>query len=265
MCYVDSIFKLPLSHAPTTIQTLRERYDELSTRTDTLPYMFNMKIPPDFDLDLILSYLPRDFFKPPPTIPETENPIPTPVNRVAFLMALFGWKGHTHDRLGVQVGSVSCHACFRVLGLWLFKSKKVNEAGEEVEGPVVNCLDVVTEHRDYCPWRNPASQNGQKATAKSLTNAMAGWQIVLRVLKNDYHLRTNREEHGRASKQPSTDNASEIASTFGTEVDDEDARSIRDEKDKERWSRLRRVKSLFSTKEGAKKLQRPDTAKSKNT
>jgi hypothetical protein len=264
MYFADSIFKLPLSHAPTTIQTLRERYDELSTRAETLPYMFNMRTPPDFELDLILSYLPRDFFKSPPTIPETENPIPTPVNRVAFLMALFGWQGHTHDRLGVQVGSVSCHACFRVLGLWLFKSKKVNEAGEEIDGPVVNCLDVVKEHRDYCPWQNPASQNGQSTTTKSSTNSMAGWEIVLRVLKNDYYLRANREDHGRPSKQPSTDNSSDITSTFEIELDDKDARSIRDEKDKERWSRLRRVKSLFNTKEG-NKLKRPDTAKSKNT
>jgi hypothetical protein len=65
-------------------------------------------------------------------------------------------------------------------------------------------------------------------------------------------------------KQLLTDNASDIASTFEIELDDEDARSIRDEKDKERWSRLRRVKSLFNTKEG-NKLKRPDTAKSKNS
>jgi outer membrane protein OmpA-like peptidoglycan-associated protein len=38
------------------------------------------------------------------------------------------------------------------------------------------------------------------------------------------------------------------------DLDDEDAQSIREEKDKERWARLRKVKSLFDTK--SKKLQK---------
>ncbi|KAL5318664.1 hypothetical protein ACEPPN_013728 [Leptodophora sp. 'Broadleaf-Isolate-01'] len=237
----DSIFKLPLNHAPTTIETLRERYNELLERSQTLPYPFNMRNPEGFDLELVLSYLPPGFFNPPPVAEQMSN-APTEVNKVAFLMALFGWQGHTHERLGPQLGSVSCHACFRVLGLWIFKSKEVNDAGEEVAGAVIDRLDVVKQHRDYCPWQNQASQNGKKP-AKTSTSSMAGWEIVLRVLKNDHHLRTAKDVQGGKARSPGT--ASEVVPA---ELDDDDVRSIRDEKDKERWARLRRVKSLFETK-----------------
>jgi len=187
----------------------------------------------------------------------------TNINKVAFQLALFGWQGHTHERLGAQLESVSCQACFRVLGLWLFKSKKVNEAGEEVEGAVVDCLDVVNQHRDYCPWRNAASQNGPKVTVKSSTAVLAGWEVIIRVLKNDYYLQHSGEQQAEKTIQVSADNVSEISTAFGADIEDDEARSIRDEKDKERWARLRRVKSLFDTKSG-KKLHRTGTdAKSK--
>jgi Rsm1-like len=255
--YIDSIFKLPLNHPGRTIQNLRNRYDELCIRKETLPYMMNMRTPPNFDLDLILSYLPPDFFACSST-QQIEIPTQPEINEVAFLMALFGWQGHTHDKLGEQLGSVSCQACFRVLGLWLFKSKEINEAGEEVTGAAMNKLDVIKVHRDYCPWQNATSQNGQRSSVISSTSNLAGWEIILRILKNDHHLRSSGERLGsRGSRQHSVDNASETASPFVIDVDDEEAKSIRDEKDKTMLRRLRRVKSLFETK--GKRLQRPGT------
>jgi hypothetical protein len=262
----DSIFKLPLNHAPTTLQALRERYDELCTRNHTLPYIFNMRPPSKLDLDLVLSYLPNNFFTSPASeVLPLETPSSTNINRVAFMMALFGWQGHSHERLGVQLGSVSCQACFRVLGLWLFKSKEVNEAGKEVTGATMNCLNVVKEHRDYCPWTNAKSQNGGKATASSATQALAGWEIVFRVLKNDHYLRHSGENNAEKAikHQMLANNASEIASAFGTNVEDNDAKSIREEKDRERWARLRRVKSLFDTKAGKKLRRGPGIADGK--
>ncbi|PVH84178.1 zf-C3HC-domain-containing protein [Cadophora sp. DSE1049] len=237
----DSIFKLPLNHPPTTIESLRKRYYELLERSQTLPYPFNMRTPEGFDLELVLSYLPPGFFSSPASGEQSINP-PADVNKVAFMMALFGWQGHKHERLGIQLGSVSCHACFRVLGLWIFRSKEVNDAGEEVAGAVVDRLDVVKQHRDYCPWQNPTSQNGKNPT-KTSTSSMAGWEIVLRILKNDHHLRTAKNPQGGKALSPGT-----INEVVQVDVDDDDAKSIRDEKDKERWARLRRVKSLFETK-----------------
>ncbi|KAG0645776.1 Zinc finger C3HC-type 1 [Hyphodiscus hymeniophilus] len=247
----DTIFKLPLNDAHTTLANLRGRYDELCLRKDTLPYDFNLRLPESFFLDTILSYLPPNFFTSstetispkaqPPEIPE--------FNKVAFQLALFGWQGSTHPRLGDQLGTVTCTACFRQLGLWLFKSKGVDAEGVETEVAICDCLDTVEQHRPYCPWRNAISQNG---SVKSSTSDLAGWEIVMRVLKNDYYLRTGGGKESRPVTAASV-GSEEIGKESGEE-DEALRRDERDAKDKERWARLRRVKSLFDTK-ATKKLQ----------
>jgi hypothetical protein len=241
----DSIFKLPLTHTPTTLEGLRERYDELMSRKSNLPYFFNIRTPPGFDYDKVISYLPKNFFAS-GSQGGSETVSKPAINNVAFVMALFGWQGYAHERLGDQLDSSSCQACFRNLGLWLFKSKEVNSVGEEVVGARMSHLDAVEEHRDYCPWRNAAFQNGLKVTAKSGSSAVPGWEVVVRVLKNDYHLRAGKDtKDGEAQAPvPISDNASEIDSL----LDDPEDSKIREEKDNERWARLRRVKSLFDTK-----------------
>ncbi|KAG9239147.1 C3HC zinc finger-like-domain-containing protein [Amylocarpus encephaloides] len=249
----DSIFKLPLSHTPTTIQDLRDRYDELYTRAGNLPYTFNIQTPPDFNLDTIISYLPKNFFSSPSTNDPPDNGTSTSptINEVAFEMALFGWQGHIHERLGPQPGSISCHACFRVLGLWLFKSKEVSPTGEELIGPIVASLDPLQEHRDYCPWRNSFSQTGTRTPTKSGSTPLPGWEMVVRILKNDDILRTGKKKSANGGRlaTPVVDNGSDFGSIM--ESVEDDAKS-RDERDKERWARLRRVKSLFDTKGGKK-------------
>jgi hypothetical protein len=145
----DSIFKLPLTHAPTTLKGLRERYDELLNRKGNLPYLSNIRTPPGFDYDRVVIYLPKNFFAS-PSQEASENSSNPLVNKVAFVMALFGWQGYAHERLGDHRDSASCQACFRNLGLWLFKSKEVNSAGEEIVGARMSHLDAVEEHRDYC-------------------------------------------------------------------------------------------------------------------
>lgn len=252
----ESIFKLPLNHALTTLQNLRQRYDELCLRKDTLPYEFDLRLPESFDLEKIKSYLPPNFFADPLSPPESTEA----VNNVALTLALFGWQGHIHIRLGVQLGSISCEACFRVLGLWLFKSKAVSATGKRTEGPVVDCLNVAKEHRDYCPWSNPLSQNG---SAKSSTSSLAGWEIVGRVLKNEYYLKYGGDVEKDMESRTGTAGAGRVGSFDEDAEEDEEAqRTARDAKDKERWARLRRVKSLFDVKAG-KKLHRSASTKSK--
>lgn len=215
-----------------------------------------MRAPPDFDLDVVISTLPLDFFSTASQDGEVQSP---EINRVALLMALFGWQGHTHDRMGPQMGSVSCQACFRVLGLWIFKSKEVNDTGEEVTGAAMSCLDVVKEHRDYCPWQNATSQNG-KGPTKTSTTGMAGWEIILRILHNDHVLRSRR--HSPSNTRSSPKNSAEISSIPGFDGADDDAMSIRDEEDKKRFARLRSFKSLLFDTKGSKKIQREKSVKS---
>ena len=251
----DTIFKLPLNDGPITLGNIRQRYGELSARKATLPYDFNIRVPDCVDLDTVMSYLPKKFFT---NIPNLGDPKPPPemteINKVALKLALFGWQGHTHPPAGDQPGSISCKSCFRTLGLWLFKSKEVCPiTGKEIAPATMSCLDVVKEHRAYCPWRNAATQNGHR---KSSTSNLAGWEIVQKVLKNEYYLR-----HVGDTSRPTTAGSAMTGMTgvTGTSMaleDDEEDKEVgmaaREAKDKERWARLRRVKSLFDTK-GMKK------------
>jgi hypothetical protein len=245
----DTIFKLSLNHAPTTLHAIHRRYDALCSISDGLPYMHNLHPPEDLDLDSIIAYLPKNFFtsslidaEPSSLAPQTE------INRVAFVMALFGWTARPETK--IRDGAAVCEVCFRTLGLWLFKSKEVNEAGEVIRPATMNYLDPVDQHREYCPWKNAKSQSTTGNTNKTVkVPELAAWQIIIRVLKNDHRLREagkgSEVDHSRAGV---ADITSRPSTALDKDYTDEDAESIREEKDKERWARLRRVKSLFDTK-----------------
>lgn len=252
----DTIFKLPLNHAPTTLHAIRERYDALCSISDRLPYVHNLHPPAEFDLDTILSYLPKNFFASPiinaePSKPSSQDE----VNRVAITMALFGWTARPETK--IRDGAAVCEVCFRTLGLWLFKSKEVNEVGEVIRTATMNYLDPVEQHREYCPWKNAKSQNATGSSSKSpQAPELAAWQVIARVLRNDQRLRNAGKDSKKDRSQSITaDAASRPGTAPETDFNDEDAESIREDKDKERWARLRRVKSLFDTK-AVKKLHR---------
>ncbi|KAJ6261268.1 hypothetical protein Dda_3937 [Drechslerella dactyloides] len=89
----------------------------------------------------------------------------------AMIMALFGWAKDDNES---SVEMVKCDACFRRLGLWLFVKRPGSAEEEGDEFSSMYRLNVVDEHRDYCPWVNAASQTGEHA----------GWEILLRILKS---------------------------------------------------------------------------------
>lgn len=63
-----------------------------------------------------------------------------PVFETAAMLALFGW---LNEDPGIP-SLVTCSACFRRLGLWLFRPKDGEDGGEAS----VCRLDLVGEHRD---------------------------------------------------------------------------------------------------------------------
>ncbi len=225
--------------------------------------MHNIHPPEEFSLDIVLGYLPKDFFDSPTAQDNTSSDsAQIEINRVAIMMAVFGWTARLETK--VRDGAAVCESCFRTLGLWLFKSKVVNEAGEVVRGAAMNYLDLVEQHREYCPWRNPKSQSGGGVTNKSIqASELAAWQVVVRVLKNDHRLRHGSSDADKdKTRAPAAVAEGRPETALAVDITEDDAESIREEKDKERWARLRRVRSLFDTK-AAKKLQRnshtPDT------
>lgn len=253
--HLETIFHLTLNNAPSTLKALRDRYDTLCSMSTKLPYMHNMHTRDDYDLDEVLSYLPKHFFK----NPEDQSiDAPHDVNRVAIFMALCGW--HGDPSFASEYGSASCSSCFRNLGLWMFKSKKVDEHGQRVEGAMLEHLDPIAEHRDYCPWKSGQSQSGP--TRKSSERLLAAWEVIIRALKsNDYLSRTASNE---ALPRGSMTNVTSRPTTSATsELSHDEDEKARDEKDKQRRGRLSRIKSLFDVK-GGNKLQRNSVVESES-
>lgn len=75
-----------------------------------------------------------------------------PIYEAAVILALFGWQNEDPSIPSL----VTCSACFRRLGLWLFRKKaiKLEEALDSMEGleteeeASVSRLDVIGEHRE---------------------------------------------------------------------------------------------------------------------
>lgn len=259
IAYVDAIHRLPLAHQTMALDSLRLRYESLVEMASDLPS--KLSTPPSFDVDKISHNVPR-IVQTRPITPSTDAPPPSSdpesLNVEALILALFGWQAEVNHISGLA----TCTACFRRLGLWLFKSPSAPSDGSTPDSASMARLDVIGEHRDYCPWVNGMSQCGSAPLriSTSSTQGLAGWETLLRVL-------TNAQESTRESEQspvPDPDSpASEVASVASSCAGPEEKAS-RDEKDKERWAKLKRLKRIFNVKKGKGKgisaVPRPRTA-----
>ncbi|KAF4122077.1 Rsm1-like [Geosmithia morbida] len=279
-CPADTLLRLHIANTSSAVQDLKERYQELCSRESFLPYEFNLRLPVDLDLDKTIKELPPDFF-------QTEAGSPEPPNRTALALALMGWQGLSNVRIGAVSNSASCHTCLRRLGLWMFKSREVGDSGEVIVPAPMDHLDAVREHRFFCPWKNADTQKLATTIRVAENEPQPAWKILLQTLHNDSHLRSvyagkPKSHKPSASGPPSTPArgvrqtdlpktpgtshgpAADMASTPASTAEDEDKEQ--EIKDKERWARLKRVKSLFDMK-GSRRLSkagssRPGTSQS---
>ena len=225
-------------------------------------------------MDDVLAQLPNDFFQ----INGADAEASPAVDRVAFQLALFGWQGLTNARMGPVPNSASCHTCLRRLGLWMFKSKEVDETGEVLVPAPMDHLDPVREHRFFCPWKNAQVQKRSNARPDE-EEAQPGWRVLQRTLGNDADLRSmyegrprSRRLSGLEATAPSTPtrggpagDASVLSTPATGAANAEDDEKEREAKEKERWARLKRVKSMFDLKAGrksGKSSSRPGTGHS---
>lgn len=276
----DTIYRLPLAHQAIALANLRERYESLATMADELPA--NLSTPPEFSALRDSPQLSRLLHPPqassPSSIPHTSPPpegsspvshpprttsLPTPpVNQRALTLALFGWRAETEHITGLAV----CPACFRRLGLWLFKPRPSSSASEPDGEASVSRLDVVAEHRDYCPWINSESQNGlvssrprpSSASAMSMADK-AGWEILNRAVTNAVRPRVDAwTSEGRESSQGPPDTPATLKGSFADSMATSTAvdTASRDEREKERWSRFKKIKQAFKIKKIGKNREK---------
>ena len=185
------------------------------------------------------------------------------------MLALFGWQ---NEDPGIP-SLVSCSACFRRLGLWLFRKKPVDQGRDSEEGEASVCrLDLIGEHRDvspfippyftpfcfilfyfppkttwltptqqYCPWINAASQGKE-----------AGWRSMLQVLQH-------------APKGSGTSGAASVYSlaSVASQQSVGPTSAERDAEDDSKLKKLRRLKTLYFGKK--KKEAKTAADKEKDT
>ncbi|KAL1882512.1 hypothetical protein Plec18167_002928 [Paecilomyces lecythidis] len=240
-----TIHRLQLANPDAAISGLKTRYYNLVKMESKLPARERIEIPEDFNLEGTLRILPPEFYARKGNNEQSEargsdsqdqeasKNIDSPketaqdINRSAFALAFFGWDTVSDGTAGLA----GCGACFRRLGLWMYKPK------ENGELTVYEKLNVVAEHMDYCPWVNKVTQSGSGKKTERIEDLHSGWEVLLQAIKTK-HRRLVRSTGSEITKDIDT------SSIDGMSHDGDSQRA----KDKEWWSKLRRVRQALNVK-----------------
>ncbi len=82
-------------------------------------------------------------------------------------LAMCGWQA-SPGREDVA----ECRACFRSLGLWLYRG----------EQPIMEKLEAVESHLEYCPWRSASAQKTE-IELEGKKRMVPAWVLVARTIK----------------------------------------------------------------------------------
>ncbi|KAK5679712.1 hypothetical protein LTS10_007660 [Elasticomyces elasticus] len=158
----------------------------------------------------------------------------------ALDVALHGWRGSQDSGNDL----LRCDACFQRVGLWMYQpGYQQSRASSDDDDDSMATLDLLELHRDHCPWRNSDTQK-----ASGTLSGLNASQILQRVVST--YAREQRRKSDMASRTPQQFEDDD-------QVDDEDlyapaspapSREEVEQQDKERESKLKRLKSLFSIK-----------------
>ncbi|EAL88621.1 uncharacterized protein AFUA_6G07680 [Aspergillus fumigatus Af293] len=255
---VPTIHRLPLTNTDTAIASLQKRYSNISKIADKLPAEDIIRTPESFNLDDVLKIWPRESFKTGDGLRSTESqreqqdqsqdqesseeirgessqvaPAPSkPIDRAAFALAFFGWDAVSNETAGL----VGCSACFRRLGLWMYKPKDNGDA------TVYDALDVANEHMEYCPWISGKAQSGTGRATEKQAELRSGWELLVQALK------VKHRRQVRSSTSMDTLRAVSETPSGDFPVVDEVSEEQKKASDREWWAKLRRMRQVLNVK-----------------
>ncbi|KAK5729979.1 hypothetical protein LTR17_011496 [Elasticomyces elasticus] len=232
----DDIYHLQVVRPSIWQPELKKRYQSLrkldpvirDVNVTTIPHESANSLPPE----RLLADVPNDLLD---EADSTSKGAPR-----ALDVALHGWRGSQDSGNDL----LHCDACFQRVGLWMYQpGYQQSRASSDDDDDSMATLDLLELHRDHCPWRNPGTQK-----ASGTLSGLNASQILQRVVST--YAREQRRKSDMASKTPQQleDN---------DHVDDEDlsapaspapSKEEVEQQDKERESKLKRLKSLFSIK-----------------
>ena len=163
----------------------------------------------------------------------------------ALDIALHGWTGLREAGMDL----LQCGACFQRIGLWMYQpgyTSALYHSDDQDESDDLT-IDLVQLHREHCPWRNAESQK-----ASGSLSGLNASEVLQRVVT------TYVREHRRRSNEMAPATTAELEPGGDTELPIYSREEIA-RQDKERESRLRKLKSLFSIKRRATKTMAKTT------
>ncbi|KAI7308208.1 zf-C3HC-domain-containing protein [Hortaea werneckii] len=242
----DDIYRLQVIRAASWQPELRRRYQSLHQISDairdvTLRGGSSQDKQSLIPIDQLLADLPADVLGP----PGEEQPAPEDSLK-ALEIAMHGWTGSEDS--GNEL--LHCDACFQRIGLWMYQPgyKPARSGSDDDDDDQTAIVDLVELHREHCPWRNPDSQCAL-GTLRGL-NACQVLQTCVSAFVKDERRREERQRRSVHHQQPETNEDDDAEENERTAPPPSPAPS-RDEiekQDKERESRLKRLKSLFTIK-----------------
>ncbi|KAH0290433.1 zf-C3HC-domain-containing protein [Aureobasidium namibiae CBS 147.97] len=251
----DDIYRLPIVKTTVWQPELRARYQSLLS---IAPSLANLTLQP---ADLtpsptkILANLPSALLN---TAEEENTDQDTEMSeetkQKALQIAISGWRGSTESSTQL----LSCSACFQRIGLWMYqpdyKPHRFSTDDDDEDSPQDRSLHLIQLHREHCPWRN--------STTQAATGNYAGkcaYEILLDVL--DRYIDEQRRR-SRGTIQGTV--AGEVESDAGVTEDGRESlaletlpsmpelsRTETEKLDRERLSKLRRLKTVLGFKRRA--------------
>jgi hypothetical protein len=234
----DDIYRLPVVRSTVWQPELRKRFQSLRGIADSIDNVKTRNITPTDQVTV--TDLPRD------VIPPTDAT--HPVASKALAIALHGWRGTSDSGNDL----LHCDACFQRVGLWMYQpgyrrastaSTATATTTADADAPDTDptTIDLVEMHRDHCPWRNPHTQH----TTGSLAGLNAA-EILHRVAATCVRDQRRRSAaHDPAGGAPRDE---EVASPEPGTPSSILSREEVARQDKERESRMRKLKGLFNIK-----------------
>ncbi|KAI5286968.1 mRNA cap guanine-N7 methyltransferase [Ascosphaera aggregata] len=253
---VDTIQHLPLTKPDIAVSVLKQRYLGLLRIQSKLAGVRSIKTPiSDSEMEEIVKFLPDDFTSTASSSSSSndekhkENETPAPpnlsndLNMSALKLALLGWEC---DPESPSIGLLTCPACFRRLGLWLHTQKQsaTTTDGDAEDEAGIRTLDVALEHQEYCPWINTTTQScdsaGKISNLSKINPPRPGWEVLVQ----DIRILHRRQLWTEPIRSPQRE-AGAVKEIEEIQEDDED---VRKQRDREWWSKIRRLRQVLKVK-----------------
>ena len=231
----EDVYRLQVVRPAIWQAALRERYETLVAASEEIKDLTTIThLEPKGTTTLSYTRVLEDLT--PEVLPSSE--LPLEVRESALKISLHGWHATT-----TTTPLLHCTACFQRIGLWMYQPGYHSTHSSQSDESTAT-IDLLEMHREHCPWRNAASQ-----CASGGWSGMGAAEVLGRVVAT--FAREQRRRRAESVHVPDSPLRDEGEGETEDVENASPAPSTREEVvrlDRERDSRLQKLKKLFSVK-----------------